>query len=281
MKGDYPICTLCDLLNVARGGYYHWRSARPTARQSRDAILTMEISAVHRASRGNYGAPRIVAELRCQGVRISRRRCARLMRSQCLRGRKRHRRSPRTTDSKHGRAVADNFLRARATPTGQDQVWITDITYVWTGEGWLYVSAILDAWSRRVVGWACLPTLQTALVAQALHSALQKRRPSPGLLHHSDRGSQYVDSSYQKTLADAGLQQSMSRSGNCYDNAMMESFWSTLKTETGIQTAIPPTQNEARLVVFDYIETFYNTTRRHSSLDYLSPVAFEKNKNNK
>ena len=275
MKGEYPIRTLCELLHVARGGYYHWRAAGPTARQNRDASLALEIAAVHRTSRGNYGAPRIVAELHDRAIRISRRRCARLMRAQRLRGRKRQRRSPRTTDSRHGRAVAENLLRDHAGPTGPDQVWLTDITYVRTGEGWLYVAAILDAWSRRIVGWACRPTLHTTLVAQALHSALLHRRPSPGLLHHSDRGSQYVDTAYQKTLADAGLRQSMSRAGNCYDNAMMESFWSTLKTETGIETTIPSTQRAATLAVFDYIATFYNPTRRHSSLGYLSPVAFE------
>lgn len=153
---------------------------------------------------------------------------------------------------------------------------MTDITYLRTAEGWLFLAAILDVWSRRVVGWACGATLHASLVLAALHDALQRRRPPKGLLHQSDRGSQYVDAEYVAALAAAGIERSMSRAGNCYDNAAMESFWSTLKTDTGLDDAIPASRRHAELAVFDYIETFYNPTRRHSSLGYLSPVAYEK-----
>ena len=186
--------------------------------------MATEIATAHQGSRGSYGSPRIVAELRGHGIHTSRRRCARLMRVLGLRGRKRHRRHPRTTDSRHGLPVAANRLAEYRAPTRPDQIWITDITYLPTTEGWLYLAAILDRWSRRVVGWACSPTLHASLVLRALHRAVQHRRPPPGLLHHSDRGSQYVDADYLKALAALGIERSMSRAGNCYDNAAMESF---------------------------------------------------------
>src|SRR6266700_3907534 len=193
-----------------------------------------------------------------------------------LRGRKKHCRHPRTTDSHHAQPVAANLIAKRPSPTGPNQAWMTDITYLRTAEGWLFLAAILDVWSRRVVGWACGPTLHASLVLTALHDALKRRRPAKGLLHHSDRGSQYVDADYLAALAAAGIERSMSRAGNCYDNAAMESFWSTLKTDTGLDESIPASRRHAELAVFDYIETFYNPTRRHSSLGNISPVAFEK-----
>ena len=275
MTGEHAVGLLCATLGVARSGYYRWRTRQPGVRRRSDETLSRQIAAAHRQSRGNYGAPRIVADLRVQGTRISRRRCARLMRGLGLRGRKRHCRQPRTTDSGHGQVVPANRLAQRPAPRGPNQVWVTDITYLPTGEGWLYLAAILDLWSRRVVGWACAPTLQVSLVLAALQQALRRRRPPPGLLHHSDRGSQYVDESYRRTLTAAGLERSMSHAGRCYDNAAMESFWSTFKTETAIADKPPATRHDAELAVFDYIETFYNPTRRHSSLGYLSPVAFE------
>jgi len=198
------------------------------------------------------------------------------MREQGLQGRKKHRRRPRTTDSRHAEPVADNLIAIRPAPTGPNQSWLTDITYIETAEGWLYLAAILDLWSRRIVGWACGLTLQTSLVLAALHDALKRRRPPKGLLHHSDRGSQYVDADYIKALEAAGIDRSMSRAGNCYDNAAMESFWSTLKSDTGLDESIPASRRHAELAVFDYIETFYNPTRRHSSIGQISPVAFEK-----
>jgi putative transposase len=275
MKGEHSTRLLCAILGVSRSGYYRWRDRRPSARQRRDAELASQIAAAHRKGRGAYGAPRIVQELRAQGTPISQRRCARLMRQMGLKGKKRHRRKPRTTDSRHGQPVADNLLALRPAPTGPNQTWVTDITFLQTGEGWLYVAAILDLWSRRVVGWACAATLHACLVLAALRDAVQRRRPPPGLVHHSDRGSQYVDEDYLAALASAGCERSMSRTGNCFDNAAMESFWSSYKTESGLEETIPATRREGELATFDYIETFYNPTRRHSSLGYLSPAAFE------
>lgn len=275
MKGEHPIRMLCDLLSVSSSGYYRWRQPPPSPRQRQDEALADQITAAHAASRGTYGAPRILEDLREAGTRTSKRRCARLMREQGLRGKKKNRRRPRTTDSGHQQPVAPNLLAKRPAPTGPNQCWLTDITYLQTAEGWLYLAAILDLWSRRIVGWACGPTLHADLVLAALQDALSRRQPPQGLLHHSDRGSQYVDEGYVQALAAAGIERSMSRAGNCYDNAAMESFWSTLKTDTGLDTAIPASRQHAKLAVFDYIETFYNPTRRHSSLGHISPVAFE------
>ncbi len=278
MRGEYPVRMLCELLQVAPSGYYRWRERRPTGRASEDVGLAIQIAQVHRASRGNYGAPRVVAELRAQGIRISRRRCARLLKAQRLCGRKRVRRRPRTTDSRHAHPVAPNLL-PQAALQAPNQAWVTDITYLRTREGWLYLAAVLDLWSRRVVGWATAPTLHASLVLAALQQAVRQRQPKGRLIHHSDRGSQYACLEYRRTLQRFGLIASMSRAGNCYDNAAMESFWSTLKTESGLHHYIPATRREAELVVFDYIESFYNRTRRHSSLGYRSPVAFENQQN--
>ena len=275
MKGEHPIRMLCDLLGVSPSGYYRSRQQPPSPRQREDAILTAKITKAHQASRGTYGVPRIIEDLRAEGTRTSKRRCARLMRAEGLRGKKKHCRRPRTTDSRHTQPIAANLIAQRPAPTGPNQSWLTDITYLQTAEGWLYLAAILDLWSRRIVGWACGSTLHASLVLAALHDALKRRCPSDGLLHHSDRGSQYVDDDYIQTLAAAGIVRSMSRAGNCYDNATMESFWSTLKTDTGLDESIPTSRQNTKLAVFDYIETFYNPTRRHSSLGYLSPVAFE------
>jgi transposase InsO family protein len=276
MKGEHPVDLLCAMLTVSRSGYYKWKHPGPSRRAQDDAVLSAKVAEAHRRSRRTYGAPRVMRELRAQGVRTSKRRCARLLKTLGLHGRRRSRGHPRTTDSRHGQAPAPNRLAHQAPASGPNQVWVTDITYLETSEGWLYLAAILDLWSRRIVGWACAPTLHAALVLCALQRALQHRRPSRGLLHHSDRGVQYVCAAYVAALAAAGIERSMSRAGNCYDNATMESFWSTLKLDTQIDLHRPDTRRAAELVIFDYIETFYNPTRRHSSLDYLSPVAFEK-----
>jgi len=275
MTGEHAVGVLCEVLEVARSGYYKWRRATPSARQRQDARLTERIAAAHRQSRCNYGTPRIVADLRAEGLRISRRRCGRLMKALGVCGRKKARRHPRTTDSRHGQVVAPNLLATASPPSGPDQVWVADITYLPTGEGWLFLAAVLDAWSRRVVGWACAPTLAAALVIAAFTDARQRRLAPPGTIHHSDRGSQYVDAGLLAALAEAGCVRSMSRAGNCYDNAKIESFWSSLKTECAVDLALPATRREAELAVFDYIETFYNSRRRHSSLGQISPVAFE------
>ena len=275
MKGEHGVRLLCELLGVSSSGYYGWRQKRPSKRQREDAALAAKIAAAHRASRGTYGSPRIVEDLREEGTRTSKRRCARLMRAQGLHGKKKNRRRPRTTDSRHAQPVAPNLIAERPVPSGPNQAWWTDITYLKTAEGWLFLAAILDAWSRRVVGWACAPTLHASLALAALRDALQRRQPPKGVLHHSDRGCQYVDADYVALLAAAGLERSMSRAGNCYDNAAMESFWSTFKSDTGLDEIVLATRRDAELAVFDYIETFYNPRRRHSSLGYLSPVAFE------
>ncbi len=266
---------MCELLNVSRSGYYRWKDNRPTLRQREDEALADKIVQAHEASRKTYGAPRILEELKEQGVKTSKRRCARIMCEHGIRGRKKQRRRPRTTDSRHLHSPAANLLRESAKPSGPNQAWMTDITYIETGEGWLYLAAILDVWSRKVVGWAAGPTLQVSLVLAALAQAKRDRRPPAGLLHHSDRGVQYACDEYRQALAAAAMICSMSRRANCYDNAAMESFWSTLKTESGLDDVVPISRRAAELIVFDYIETFYNPRRRHSSLGYLSPVAFE------
>lgn len=281
MKGEHPVEGLCELLQVSRSGYYRWRRRQPGKREQEDAMLAEHIARFHARSRRAYGAPRIVKDLRDEDLRISKRRCARLMKARNLRGRKTNRRRPSTTDSKHGHAPAPNLLAKRPKPTGPDQTWMADITYIQTAEGYLYVAAILDGWSRMVVGWACGPTLHASLALSALRQALDQRQPASGLLHHSDRGVQYACGDYRRALADAGLECSMSRRGNCYDNAAMESFWSTLKTEVGLDEAVPVDRRAAELLVFNFIEGFYNRTRRHSSLGYLSPAAFEKQPTNK
>jgi transposase InsO family protein len=275
MKGEHPIRMLCELLKVSHSGYYRWCQQRPSTRQREDAAIGAKVAAAHRASRGTYGAPRILVDLQEGGTRTSKRRCARLMREQGLQGKKKHRRKPRTTDSRHAKPVAENIIALRPDPTGPNQCWLTDITYIQTAEGWLYLAAILDLWSRRIVGWSCGATLHASLVLAALHDALKRRNPPKGLLHHSDRGSQYVDEDYIKALIAAGIERSMSRAGNCYDNAAMESFWSTLKSDTGLDESIPASRRHAELAVCDYIETFYNPTRRHSSIGQISPVAYE------
>jgi putative transposase len=228
MKGEWSVRALCALIGVARSGYYRWCRQPVSARRREDQVLGLEIGWAHRAARGLYGAPRLVAELRAHGRHLSRRRCARLMREQGLRGRC-WRRRVRTTQSRPGPEPVANALREHPAPTGPNQIWVTDLTYVRTLEGWLFLAAVLDAWSRRVVGWACARTLHTDLARRALATALADRGPRPGLLHHSDRGCQYTDQAYRHQLQVAGIRQSLSRPGCCYDNAAMEAFWSTLK----------------------------------------------------
>jgi transposase InsO family protein len=244
MKGEHAVRLQCKLLGVATSGYYRWRKGGSSQRQCEDAAITKQIVVAHEASRGTYGVPRILEDLRDAGTRTSKRRCGRLMRAVGLRGRKKHASQPRTTDSRHTQPVAPNLIAERPAPTGPNQCWLTDITYLKTAEGWLYLAAILDFWSRKIVGWACAPTLHTSLVLAALTDALQRRQPAAGLLLHSDRGSQYVDGDYIAALRSAGIERSMSRAGNCYDNAAMESFGSSLKSDTGLDEAIPVTTGD-------------------------------------
>ena len=275
MQTDYPIDQLCATLAVTRSGYHAWVSRPPGVRARGNAALLPLITQAHRESRQTYGSPRIRIWLQQRGQHCGRRRVARLMQLAGLNSRPRRRFRPVSlTDSNHDLPVAPNRLRALAPPQQRDAVWVADITYVETAEGWLYVAGVLDRCTRRCVGWAMDDTLATTLPLAALDMALKQRRPTAGLVHHSDRGVQYASSDYRQALKAAGLVASMSRKGNCYDNATMESFWSTLKLEL-IYRRDFATRAQARTEIFDYIETFYNRQRAHSSLDYHSPVDFE------
>lgn len=274
MKLDYPIAQLCLALGVSRSGFYAWIKHRPGRRAQEDTRLSSHILQIHARSRQTYGSPRIRAELHHAGMAIGRRRVARIMRQKGICGRCRVRRAPQTTDSDHGQPVAPNLLKDRPSPSRINEVWVTDITYIPTDEGWLYLAGIIDVYSRKIVGWSVSATLATQLCLDALATALQQRRPMQGLIHHSDRGVQYASREYRHALHAAGLVPSMSRRANCYDNALAESFWSTLKTECLHRTHFR-TRAEASLAVFDFIECFYNRHRRHSSLGYRSPIAFE------
>lgn len=276
MKNEHSILTLCLHLEVSPSGYYDWcqRRLRPGVRAVQDQVLAREIDQIHARSRQTYGAPRIEKELRKQGHRHGRNRVARLMKHQGLCGRQKARYHVQTTDSHHDQPVAPNRLAQAPKATAPNQLWVADITYIQTQEGWLYLAAILDLYSRRIVGWAMSPNIDTALVLKALGMALLHRQPQHDLLFHSDRGVQYASAEYRRALARAGLVASMSRKGNCYDNASIESFWSTLKLELVYRRTFR-TRAQAQSEIFDYVETFYNRQRSHSALDYRSPVDFE------
>jgi len=273
-KAEYPIGVMCRVLKVSRSGYYAWRTREPSKRAQADQGLREQIVSIHRASRGTYGSPRVHAELREQGKRVGRKRVARLMREVDIRG-SMPRRFVRTTDSKHHRPVAPNLLDRQFAVDEPNRVWAGDITYVRTWEGWLYLAVIIDMCSRRVVGWSVADHMRTDLVETALVNALGLRCPEPGLMHHSDRGSQYASDDYQALLLDRGIRCSMSRKGNCWDNAVVESFFGTLKTEL-IYRHPWANRRRAHEAIAEYIELFYNPRRRHSSLGYLSPAEFER-----
>jgi transposase InsO family protein len=272
-KVRYPVRLLCRCLSVSRSGYYAWRG-RPTSRRARnDARLKVKIAASHTASRRTYGSPRIQRDLREAGDPVSRKRVARLMREMEIEG-IRKRRFRTTTDSRHRFPVAPNILMRDFEVSEPNTAWTTDITYIATLEGWLYLAAILDLFSRRVVGYAMSERIDRALVLDALREALTQRPGVRDLVHHSDRGSQYASHDYRDALDEAGIMCSMSRRGNCWDNAVSESFFGTLKTELLYELPLQ-TRGATRNAVADYIENFYNVRRRHSSLDYVSPVEFE------
>lgn len=271
--GAHKVARLCRALSVSKSGYYAWLKREPSRRAARDGELLAQIREAHARSRCTYGSPRVHAELRTLGTRCSRKRVARLMQEAGLNAR-RPRRAVRTTDSRHDRPVAPNLLGRDFRAKEPDLRWAADITYVPTAEGWLYLAVILDLFSRRVVGHACGATLATTLVVEALALACGRRLPGAGLLHHSDRGSQYTSAEYQARLAELGAQVSMSRRGDCYDNAAVESFFGTLKAEL-IHGRRYATRAEARIDIFEYVEVFYNRERRHSALGYLSPTEYE------
>lgn len=276
MKNDYPILGLCHNLGVSPSGYYDWqhRAAMPGARAAENQVLTQAIQLIHAQSRQTYGSPRIVAELRKNGRRHGRNRVARIMQTVGLCGRQKRRYRVQTTDSNHALPIAPNRLAVAPKATAPNQIWVGDITYIETQEGWLYLAAILDRYSRKIVGWAMSQRIDTALVLTALDMALVHRQPARDLLFHSDRGVQYASADYRQRLAQAGFIASMSRKGNCYDNATMESFWSSLKLDLVYRRTFASHQ-QARSAIFDYIECFYNRQRSHSALGYCSPVDFE------
>jgi putative transposase len=272
MSGQYKVAWLCEALLVSRSGYYDWkeRCSHPGLRQGESTYLRARIREEFLRSRQTYGSPRLARVLGCPGRRN---RIARLMRSERLFARQRSKYRVATTDSRHGGAIAPNRVRDLCVRKA-NQVWVSDATGVLTAEGWLYLVAVLDVFSRRVVGWAMSPILDTPLALCALRMALAQRRPNQSLILHSDRGSQFASAAYRRLLAQHGLVASMSRKGNCYDNAFIESFWSTLKYELVYHHRFA-SRAEARTAIFDYIETFYNRIRLHSSLAYQSPTNFE------
>jgi len=273
-KAAFPVRLLCRTLQVSRAGFYAWEGRPPAPRVQADARLGLEIAAIHAESRQRYGSPRIHAELGHRGCRTSRKRVARLMRTRGLVARRR-RRFRVTTHSQHPFPVAPNVLARQFERHQPDRAWATDITYIPTGEGWLYLAVLLDLCSRLAVGWAMSDRITDELTLDALGMALARRRPPQGLLHHSDRGSQYASGDYQQVLAQHGIVGSMSRRGNCWDNAVAESFFATLKVEL-VHDAAWATRAAARAELVEYLEVFYNGQRRHSALGYLSPRAFER-----
>lgn len=262
------------MMEVSISGYYAWRDRPLSARAQANRELVEEIQAIHSQSRKTYGSPRIHAELVARGFRASQNRVARLMRAADIRAQRKKKRK-RTTDSQHDHPIAPNWLNRDFQAEAPNQKWLGDITFIPTREGWLYLAAILDLFSRKVVGWAMEDTLESSLVEQAFHMAVQNRKHVHGLLHHTDRGSQYAGGLYQSLLAAHNMQVSMSDTGDCYDNAPMESFFSTLKCEQ-VHFQEYLTRADARTDIFAYIEGFYNRVRRHSSLGYLSPAEFER-----
>jgi putative transposase len=272
-KASYPVSVLCRVLRVSRSGYYDWKTRLPSKRAKENTSLTEKIREIHARSRGTYGYPRVHAELKALGVRCSRGRVARLMRKDGLRGCLRGRRRRHTTRQDPLAIPAPDLVKRNFAAPAPNRLWTADITYLHTDEGFLYLAFILDVYSRRVVGWSMASHLRSELVADALQMALHRRNPSIGLIHHSDRGAQYTALSFGKRLEEAGIVPSMGRAGSALDNAISESFVSTLKSEIGASHY--PSRQVARASAFEFIELFYNRVRRHSSLGYLSPSEYE------
>jgi transposase InsO family protein len=272
-KAEFPVAAICRLLGVTRQGYYAFVSRGTSSRTSKEEFLRQQVTRIHTESRGTYGSPRVLKQLQAEGVRIGKRRIERSMQELGIVGRER-RRFRTTTTSNPAHHPAPNTLNRNFSANAPNRRWVTDITYVWTAEGWCYLAAIIDLYSRSVVGWELSTSLETQLPVAALHMALSRRVPEPGLMHHSDRGCQYTSSEYQALLSERGIEVSMSRKGNCWDNAVAESFFSTVKTEL-IHRKHWSTRVELRAALFDYIEIFYNRQRIHSSIRYKSPIQFE------
>jgi putative transposase len=272
-EGEFRVKRMCRVLDVKRSGYYAWRKRKPSTREQANQALLDLIKAEHAKSRKTYGSPRLHVVLRRQGVRCGHNRVARLMRMHGIVARKHRRYYPRTTQRQAGVIPAPNRLNQDFSASAPNQKWVSDFTYIETAQGWLYLAVVLDLFSRRVIGWAMSAKMDAQLVETALRMALLGRRPPAGLLHHSDQGSQYTSVTYLNCLNAALAELSMSGAGNCYDNAVMESFFSTLKTEC--VTGVFLTHAQARSVIFEYMEVWYNRQRLHSTLGYYSPVDFE------
>ena len=273
-RADYPVTILCDVLGVSPAGYYAWRARPESRRAAADRELVEDIRRVHRDTRGRYGSPRIHVELKAQGRGVSRGRIERLMRHHGIRAIMARPRRVRTTDSRHGLPIAPNLLGRNFFAAAPNRIWLADITYIETDQGWLYLAAVMDLYSRRIVGWAMADHLRADLPLAALKMAISGQRPGAGLIHHSDRGVQYASADYRKVMQSAGFRASMSRKADCYDNAPMESFFHTLKTEL-VHHRHYATRAEAKRDIFAYIEGFYNRTRRHSAIGYISPIEME------
>jgi putative transposase len=272
-RAHYPVTVLCDVLQVSRSGFYASRGRDPSSRAKSDAKLAVEITAVHKRTRGRYGSPRVHRELRAKGHLVGKKRVERVMRDHGIRG-KCKRRFRRTTDSNHTNPIAPNLVARDFEPAAPNRVWAGDVTYIATGEGWAYLAVLLDLYSRRVVGWAISATNDTDLALAALGRATCGRLVPLGLVQHTDRGSPYASDDYRKALADGGMIASMSRKGDCWDNAVAESFFATLRVEL-VDDERYPTREAAIASIGEYIEDFYNLVRRHSYLDYVSPIEFE------
>ena len=270
---QFSVRVMCQVLDVSPSGYYAWKSRPISERARQDEHLGLRIEAAHEHSRSIYGSPRVAAQLRARGERVSTKRVARIMRERRLQGRRR-RRYRATTDSKHSVNIAPNLLNRDFSTTGPNQVWVTDVTAVYTGTGWLYLAVILDLFSRAIVAWSTSSNNDTSLALAALQAAVRHRRPPPGLIHHSDRGSPYASDEYTKCLQALGIRPSMSRTGDCWDNAVAEAFFASLKGEH-LDHEWYSSQTAAHVAIADYINNFYNPQRRHSTLGYLSPNEFE------
>jgi len=270
----FPLDLICRVLEVSRSGYYSWQERPESDRAKRREELALRIQRVHEDNRRVYGSPRVFKELKLQGQSVCENTVADIMKERNIRAKTKRKFVPRTTDANHERPIADNVLDRQFQAELPNQKWTVDITYIPTGEGWLYLAGVIDLCSRKIVGWSMADHMETSLVSDALTMALVHRRPEQGLLHHSDRGVQYASDDYQHLLRSSGMEVSMSGKGDCWDNAVMESFWSTLKTEL-VHHEEFATHEAARAAIFEYIEVFYNRKRLHSSLGYQSPEAFE------
>ena len=275
-RDRFPIRRMCRALGVSPSGYYAFMGRPESRRVREDRRLLVEIKAIHRSSRGTYGSPRVHAHMKAQGMSHSRKRIARLMRQGDIRA-KQKRKFKATTDSSHGYPVAPNLLKRKFMAQGPNQKWVADITYIATGEGWLYLAAIMDLYSRRIVGWSMSGSISRQLALDALEMAAGRRHPGPGLLHHSDRGGQYASDEYQEKLDSYGMKCSMSRKANCWDNAAMESWFHTLKVEL-VNHRYYQSRRQAKADIFEYIEVFYNHRRSHSALGYRPPAEYEMRK---